>query len=178
MSPWIESSMYTVAQVFLLPVLALIALLFLYAFWLLGELALLALARRRGGGRPLLAAHQACAGGLSDDQLELHAHRLLEGPRMASRVAPLLGLVATMIPMGPALKGLADGNLGQVAQNLGAAFSAVILALLAAAITFWVANVRRRWLAEDMVEIAQGAQPASTASPPAAAGAVATLQEA
>lgn len=77
----------------------------------------------------------------------------MEGPRIASRVTPLLGLVATMIPMGPALKGLSDGNLAQVSNNLTVAFSAVILALIAAAITFWVANVRRRWLAEEMLEI-------------------------
>lgn len=36
MSSLIENSMYTVAQLFLLPTLALIALLFLYAFWVLG----------------------------------------------------------------------------------------------------------------------------------------------
>ena len=33
------------------------------------------------------------------------------------------------------------------------AFSAVILALIAASITYWVVNVRRRWLAEEMLEI-------------------------
>jgi biopolymer transport protein ExbB/TolQ len=68
----------------------------------------------------------------------------------------MLGLVATMIPMGPALKGLSDGNLARVSDNLTVAFSAVILALIAASITFWVANVRRRWLAEEMLLIAQG----------------------
>jgi biopolymer transport protein ExbB/TolQ len=31
----------------------------------------------------------------------------------------------------------------------------VILALIAASITFWVTNVRRRWLAEEMLQIAQ-----------------------
>jgi biopolymer transport protein ExbB/TolQ len=67
----------------------------------------------------------------------------------------MLGLVATMIPMGPALKGLSDGNLAQVSQNLMVAFSAVILALIAASITFWVVNVRRRWLAEEIVAIQQ-----------------------
>ena len=77
----------------------------------------------------------------------------MEGPRIASRVTPLLGLVATMIPMGPALKGLSDGNLAQVSSHLGVAFSAVILALIAAAITFCIAHVRRRWLAEEMLEI-------------------------
>lgn len=157
MSTALESSMYTVAQLFLLPTLLLIAALFLYAFWVLGEFAMLALRRRQGAGRPLVAAYRAAGpGGLSEDELDLRAHKLMEGPRIASRVTPLLGLVATMIPMGPALKGLSDGNLAQVSSNLTVAFSAVILALIAAAITFWVANVRRRWLAEEVLEIAQG----------------------
>jgi len=65
----------------------------------------------------------------------------------------MLGLVATMIPMGPALKSLSDGNLAQVSENLTIAFSAVILALIAASITYWVVNVRRRWLAEELLEI-------------------------
>lgn len=155
MSNLIENSMYTVAQLFLLPTLALIGALFLYAFWVLGEFAMLALRRRAGQGRPLVALHRAAgAKGLSEDELDLEAHRLLEGPRIASRVTPMLGLVATMIPMGPALKSLSDGNLALVSQNLTVAFSAVILALIAASITYWVVNVRRRWLAEEMIEIA------------------------
>lgn len=149
-----ENTMYEVAQLFLLPTLALIAGLFLYAFWVLGEFVMMAWRRRRGGGRPLLAAHRA-AGGLSDDELDLRAHKMLEAQRLASRVTPMLGLVATMIPMGPALKSLSDGNLAQVSHNLTVAFSAVILALIAASITFWVVNVRRRWLAEEMIEIMQ-----------------------
>ncbi len=154
MSSVLESTMYGVAQLFLLPTLALIALLFLYAFWVLGEFAMLAWRRRAGAGRPLLVADRA-AGGLSDDELDLRAHKILEMPRIASRVTPMLGLVATMIPMGPALKSLSDGNLAQVSENLMVAFSAVILALIAASITFWVVNVRRRWLAEEMLEIAR-----------------------
>lgn len=149
-----ETTMYDVAQLFLLPTLALIALLFLYAFWALGEFAMLAWRRRAGGGRPLLARFGADPAA-DEDTLDLAAHHLLEAPRIASRVAPLLGLVATMIPMGPALKALSDGNLAQVSQNLGVAFSAVILALIAAAITYWVAHVRRRWLAEEMLQILQ-----------------------
>ena len=31
------------------------------------------------------------------------------------------------------------------------AFAAVILSLIAAAITFWVVSVQRRWLAEELV---------------------------
>jgi len=58
-------------------------------------------------------------------------------------VTPMLGLVATMIPMGPALKSLSDGNLADVSNNLTIAFSAVILALIAAFGT-WVLIWRTR----------------------------------
>lgn len=154
MSSALEHSMYLVAQLFLLPTLALIAILFLYAFWVLGGFAVQLARRRSGAGRPLLAAYRAAGPqGLSEDELDLRAHKLMEGARIASRVTPMLGLVATMIPMGPALRSLSDGNLAQVSQNLTVAFSAVILALIAASITFWVVNIQRRWLAEEVLEI-------------------------
>lgn len=149
----IESSMYLIGQLFLIPTLALISLLFLYAFWALGEFAVLSLRRKNGQGRALLSAYHRQPD-LSDDALDLLAHKMLEKQRIASRVAPMLGLVATMIPMGPALKSLSDGNLADVSANLTVAFSAVILALIAASITYWVVNVRRRWLAEELLEIA------------------------
>jgi biopolymer transport protein ExbB/TolQ len=152
MSHLVETTMYQISQIFLLPTLALIAILFLYAFWVLGEFAVLALRRRSGAGRALVARFSAQPT-LSADELDVIAHKALETQRIASRVTPMLGLVATMIPMGPALKSLADGNLAEVSHNLTIAFSAVILALIAASITYWVTNVRRRWLAEEMLEI-------------------------
>ena len=152
MSTFVETTMYQVSQLFLLPTLGLIAILFLYAFWVLGEFVFLAWHRRRGRGRHLVAVFRADPS-LNVDALDVIAHKQLELPRIASRVTPMLGLVATMIPMGPALKSLSDGNLAQVSDNLTIAFSAVILALIAASITYWVVNVRRRWLAEEMLEI-------------------------
>ena len=148
----LELSMYQISQFFLIPTLLLIAALFLYAFWVLGEFALLAIYRRRGQGRTLVSIFRQNFR-LTVDELDVIAHKLLEAPRIASRVTPMLGLVATMIPMGPALKSLSDGNLAKVSDNLTIAFSAVILALIAASITYWVVNVRRRWLAEEMLEI-------------------------
>jgi biopolymer transport protein ExbB/TolQ len=148
----IELSMYQISQLFLIPTLLLIAALFLYAFWVLGEFALLAWYRRQGKGRLLVSQFRQNSR-LTADELDVLAHKQLEAQRIASRVTPMLGLVATMIPMGPALKSLSDGNLAKVSDNLTIAFSAVILALIAASITYWVVNVRRRWLAEEMVEI-------------------------
>jgi len=56
----------------------------------------------------LLAAQRADPG-LTLAELAALALERLEFARIATRVAPMLGLVATMIPMGPALKALGDG---------------------------------------------------------------------
>jgi biopolymer transport protein ExbB/TolQ len=156
MSHNLEVLMYQAGQVFLIPTLAVIALLFFYAFYALGAFAVQwwqrrggAMARNDARGYPLLAWARRNPQASADD-LDVMAHKLMELPRIATRVAPMLGLVATMIPMGPALKGLSDGNLAQVSDNLTVAFSAVILALIAASITFWIVSVQRRWLAEEL----------------------------
>lgn len=156
----LENFMFQVGQLFLVPVLVAVCVLFLYSFWLLGGFVVQAWKRRSGGGRPLLEYARRNPDA-DEDVLDLHAHKLLEFPRIVARVAPMLGLVATMIPMGPALLGLSDGNLGQVSQNLTIAFAAVILALIAASLAYWVVSVRRRWLAEEMLA-ARGRQAGST----------------
>lgn len=156
MSQVVEVFMYQTGQMFLIPTLAAIALLFLYAFFALGAFAMQGWQRHRSemsfdapAGFPLLAWARTRTNPGSDE-CDIMAHKLIELPSVATRVAPMLGLVATMIPMGPALKGLADGNLAQVSNNLTVAFSAVILALISAAITYWILTVRRRWLAEEL----------------------------
>ena len=152
----LETLMYQTSQIFLMPTLAVIALLFLYAFYALGAFVMQWWQRRRAAisfdetrGFPLVAWVRTMPD-FSEEDLDVAAHKLLELPRIATRVAPMLGLVATMIPMGPALKGLSDGNLAQVSNSLTVAFSSVILALIAAAITYWIVSVRRRWLAEEL----------------------------
>lgn len=152
----IESALYSASQLFMLPVLLTVLLMFFYAFYAVG--AFLWQSRQRRQGLPasfdLLQSWHARPQ-MSAVELETLAFRRLEAPRIVTRVTPMLGLVATMIPMGPALKSLASGELAQVSDNLTVAFSAVILSLLAASLTYWVVNVRRRWYAEELVMIEQ-----------------------
>ncbi|MGB3290693.1 MAG: MotA/TolQ/ExbB proton channel family protein [Burkholderiaceae bacterium] len=174
MSQLLEQLMYQVGQVFLIPTLVAISILFLYSLYALGAFAV-AYLQRKGhviGAQShtlrsfeLLRWAQAHPGSSGDD-LDVAAHRLLEVPRVTTRVTPMLGLVATMIPMGPALKALSDGNLASVSENLAIAFSAVILALIAAAITYWIVSIKRRWLAEELAWL-QAAQAAGSDGRPA-----------
>lgn len=159
MSSFFEISMYQIGQIFLIPTLIVISLLFLYSIMALGAFMIAWYQRQKykiGSTNHNiryfdLIRWAAVNPKASNDDLDVVAHKLLELPRIVSRVSPMMGLVATMIPMGPALKGLSDGNISVMASNLSVAFSAVIVALITASITFWIVSVRRRWLAEELI---------------------------
>ena len=72
----------------------------------------------------------------------------------------MLGLVATMIPMGPALLALTRSDAQGVGDNLVVAFSAVILALVSASITFFILTIRRRWLLQELREMERAGEAA------------------
>lgn len=181
MIAFIEQSMYRLSELFMAPVLCLILILFTYAlfatggflvqswqrrvhhqnfqFFVTGQLVLGSSARSDLvlHGYPL-AMMMRDQPDVSKDGLDVQALKELEGVRSASRVAPMLGLIATMIPMGPALKSLSDGNIQGISENLIVAFSAVIFGLVTASITFWIATVKKRWLAEELVALCASQQ--------------------
>ncbi|WP_458094044.1 MotA/TolQ/ExbB proton channel family protein [Roseomonas sp. WA12] len=145
----LESALYDLSGLLLVPVLLLILLSLAYAVFALGAFLMEAVQRWRGTAASPLHAHQRRTGAVSDD-LELWIMKRLEWLRITARSAPMLGLIATMIPMGPALLALTRSDARGVGENLVVAFSAVILALTAAAISFLVLTVRRRWLLEEL----------------------------
>lgn len=159
-----EKLLYDLSGLFLAPVLVLIAAMFVYALFTLGAfvLELLLRATGRAGAGPL-ARHARAHPTAGQQALELRLLGLLEPLRIVSRVAPMLGLVATMIPMGPALVAVADGNARGMAENLVVAFAAVIIALLAAAMSFTVLSVRRRWLLTELHALLSAADEARDA---------------
>ena len=145
--------LFELARLFLWPVTLGVILSFAYAVYVLGMFGVEYVQRRRQPSRALLL--HAC--GNSQDQMELAVLKDLEGVRLCSRVAPMLGLIATMIPMGPALVAVASGESQGVAQSLAPAFASVIVALASASITFVVYTVRRRWLMRELVMVLDAA---------------------
>jgi hypothetical protein len=92
---------------------------------------------------------------LTADDLDVAAMKRLEFIRVATRVTPMLGLMATLIPMGPALVALTRNDVAQMSELLRSAFSSVVLALASASLCFWIATVKRRWCAEELVAVAR-----------------------
>lgn len=161
----LDTYLYELSNIFLVPVQIAVVFLFIYACFSLGGFASQFIQRftakeqikslntstqlREVKGHELLRYALANPNPSRED-LELTAAKELEFLRITTRIGPMLGLVATMIPMGPALKALANGNVQGISENLIIAFTAVIFSLLAAAITFWIASVRKQWLIEDI----------------------------
>lgn len=112
--------------------------------------------------------------------------RRLERTRILVRMGPALGLMGTLIPLSPALAGLADGDVATLTQNLRVAFSVTVAGLLVGAVAFAISLVRDRLYAQDFSDVefaAAGltapapappqppAHPPPTPAPPPAAGA-------
>lgn len=144
---WLESGFAQIAQLLLWPVLLLVGAGFVYSLWLLGGLGMEAFQRSRG----FVQLHNDVK--FSMDEIELQVMRRLEPTRLLSRISPLLGLIATMVPLGPALQSVAAGEGQQALAVFSGAFAGVVLALAAAAIGLVVYSVRRRWLLTELVAL-------------------------
>lgn len=114
-------------------IVALLALIAL-ALWELG----LAIGERLGGLRRLEATGDA-------ETVAQRAHRRIDRADLLARVGPMLGLMGTLIPLGPGLSALGRGELDVLAQAVTVAFNTTVLGLLAGILGFLIGRLRRRW---------------------------------
>lgn len=84
---------------------------------------------------------------------EIEFERKMEKTRLLIRIGPILGLMGTLIPMGPALIGLGSGNIAEMANQLVIAFTSTVIGLFIGGIALVITSIRRRWYLEDMKDI-------------------------
>ena len=74
----------------------------------------------------------------------------LERARYVMKIAPMLGLMGTLIPMGPALAGLASGNIGSMAYNMQIAFATTVVGIVISAVAMLIHSVKRHWYRDEI----------------------------
>lgn len=74
----------------------------------------------------------------------------LSGSQTLAKLGPILGLMGTLIPMGPALVGLAAGDIASMASNMQVAFSTTVIGLLTGAVGYVVQQIKKRWYTSDI----------------------------
>src|SRR5215217_574944 len=91
------------------------------------------------------------AKGLTD--FDFRSLKRLERTRLLVRAGPALGLMGTLIPLSPALDGLAKGDTEELSDNLRVAFSVTVLGLLIGAVAFAISLVRDRLYGQDLSDL-------------------------
>ncbi len=82
--------------------------------------------------------------------LQKVARHRLERADLLARIPPMLGLMATIIPLGPGLAALGKGDPAQLASAVTIAFDATVLGLVAGIGGLIVGKLRRRWYEEAL----------------------------
>ena len=85
--------------------------------------------------------------------LERRAHRRIERADILTRASPMLGLMATLISLGPGLTALSDGDLGLLADAMLTAFDTTVLGIAAGIVGFVIGRLRRRWYDEALTTL-------------------------
>lgn len=76
--------------------------------------------------------------------------KTLERTDIVTRIGPTLGLMGTLIPMGPGLAALGAGDVNTLANAIIVAFDTTVVGIGAGAVGYIVSKIRRRWYEEDL----------------------------
>lgn len=118
-------------------------------------------------------AARASVRALAQEEAAIGSERRLSRLTLCIRLGPMVGLVGTLIPLGPGLVALSQGDLALMASHLTVAFTVTVVGLTVGAIAFLLAGVRRRIDAIDLARLAfiadclgepAGAAPASVSA--------------
>ncbi|MCL2083609.1 MAG: MotA/TolQ/ExbB proton channel family protein, partial [Oscillospiraceae bacterium] len=64
---------------------------------------------------------------------------------LIAKLGPMIGLLGTLIPLGPGIMALGEGDTAILSQSLSIAFDTTIAGLLAAAVCYTISRIRSRW---------------------------------
>ena len=104
------------------------------------------------------------ANSLSNDARHTLAKKLVEAEEnkfgkkiertdIVTRIGPTLGLMGTLIPMGPGLAALGVGDVNTLASAIIVAFDTTVVGVGSGAVAYFVSKVRRRWYEEYLSDL-------------------------
>jgi biopolymer transport protein ExbB/TolQ len=104
------------------------------------------------------------ANSLSNETRHTLARKLLEAEEnkftkkiektdIVTRIGPTLGLMGTLIPMGPGLAALGAGDVNTLASAIIVAFDTTVVGIGSGAVAYVVSKIRRRWYEEYLSDL-------------------------
>jgi len=87
------------------------------------------------------------------EEYEFVTMKRLERSRLLARLGPVVGVMGTLVPLAPALVGLARGDTQTLSDRLVTAFSVAVVGLLVGALGYTVTLVRERMYRQDLSDM-------------------------
>ncbi len=81
---------------------------------------------------------------------ELYYIRVTNRTDLVVRLGPMFGLMGTLIPLGPGIIALGQGNTKVLADSLLTAFDTTVTGLIVAGVAFGISRLRKRWYEDDL----------------------------
>lgn len=69
------------------------------------------------------------------------------------RVGPSLGLLGTLIPLGPGLAALGGGDIATLAESLTIAFDTTVSGLTVGALSFLISKYKKQWYESELIDV-------------------------
>ena len=84
---------------------------------------------------------------------EFRYSRITKITDIIARIAPMFGLMGTLIPLGPGLIALGQGDTKTLSDSLLIAFDTTVAGLIAGAVSYIVSGIRKNWYEKYMVAL-------------------------
>lgn len=93
---------------------------------------------------------------LASELLSAEETRLIKSTNKTDilvRLGPILGLLGTLIPLGPGLAALGSGDITTLAESLTIAFDTTVTGLAVGGIGYLISKFRKQWYEADLIEV-------------------------
>lgn len=67
---------------------------------------------------------------------------------LVAKLGPMFGLLGTLIPLGPGIVALGQGDTATLSKSMAIAFDTAIAGVSSAAVSYVISNIRKRWYDE------------------------------
>ena len=69
------------------------------------------------------------------------------------RLGPILGLLGTLIPLGPGLAALGSGDITTLAESLTIAFDTTVTGLAVGGVAYLISKFKKQWYESDLIDV-------------------------
>lgn len=93
---------------------------------------------------------------LAGELISAHETRLIKKTNKTDilvRVGPSLGLLGTLIPLGPGLAALGTGDIATLAESLTIAFDTTVTGLTVGALAFLISKYKKQWYESELIDV-------------------------